>query len=159
MAEFFNATDVIRTAVRMEQRGRELYARAAASAVQPGVQHLFEHLAAEEERHEALFQAMAERVGPVQLPAWSTAPEYLDYLSALLDSHGLFSQEASETAGGRADDLEGAVRLALRFEKDSMLFFKEMRELVPASEREAVDACIAEERSHALALRALLDES
>jgi len=47
-----------------------------------------------------------------------------------------------------------AIRIAVGAEKDSILFYSSLRELVRRSEREAVDKIIEEERSH---LRQLSD--
>lgn len=157
MAEFFTAADIVAAAIRIEQRGQDVYTQAVTMAVRPEVQALFRHLAAEEARHEATFRAMADRVGPVELPAWSIAAEYVEYLHALLDSHALFTRTDTLNAlKGAADDHVAALRLAIRFEKDTLLFFTEMRALVPASEKAAVDACIAEERTHLRSLTAML---
>ncbi|BFR48585.1 ferritin family protein [Nitratidesulfovibrio sp. HK-II] len=160
MAEFFNAADVTAAAIRIEQRGQDVYRQAVAMAIKPEVKALFEHLAAEEAKHEATFRAMADRIGPVELPAWSIAAEYVEYLHALLDSHALFTQTGTLTSlKGAADDHAAALRMAIQFEKDTLLFFTEMRDLVPASEKATVDACIAEERAHLRALTAMLAQA
>ena len=156
MAEFFSAADVVGAAVEMEKRGQVVYRRLALAAENREVKRLFETLAAEEGRHEELFSTMARRVGQAELPAWSTMEEYKGYLSALLDSHALFSPGMSETLFANAENLESAVHAAMKLEKDSLLFFQEMLQLIPGSEHSHVLECIAEERRHLRQLAELL---
>ena len=156
MAEFFSAADVIGAAVEMEKRGQVVYRRMAGAASEERVKRFFEGLAAEEARHEQIFAAMAARVGKAELPAWSAMQEYGDYLSALLDSHALFSPRQTEALMDAAGSLEDAVQAAMKLEKDSMLFFQEMLQLVPGSEHAHIWECIEEERRHLRQLASLL---
>lgn len=156
MAYFLNAADVVAAAVEMEKRGQAVYRRLAAQSTVPAVKDLFENLAAEEQRHEELFSAMVARVGAAELPPMSTTDEYSQYMSALLDSHALFSPGMSDQLFANAGDLHGAVHGALKLEKDSMLFFQEMLRVVPAAEHPHVQECIEEERRHMRQLSSLL---
>lgn len=158
MAEFFNAADVIGAAVEMEKRGQAVYRGLARSLGDGQVKRFFENLAAEEARHEELFSAMAARVGDVELPAWSSMAEYCDYLSALLDSHALFSPGQADALFASASSLEDAVHASMKLEKDSMLFFQEMLQLVPGAEHAHIWECIEEERRHLRQLASLLKE-
>lgn len=156
MAEFFSAADVVGAALEMERRGQEVYRRLAHAADDGQVKRFFENLAAEEARHEQLFAGMQARIGKAELPAWSTMEEYSSYLSALLDSHSLFSPGQSGALADSAGSLPEAVRASMNLEKDSMLFFQEMLHLVPESEHGAVWECIEEERRHLRQLASLL---
>ncbi|WP_027190098.1 ferritin-like domain-containing protein [Fundidesulfovibrio putealis] len=156
MAEFFNASDVVGAAVEMERRGQAAYRQTAKATTDPKVKRLFENLAVEEARHEEMFKAMAERIGPAELPAWSSMEEYSAYLGALLDSHALFSPGFTESLAAASVNLDDAVRQAMRLEKDSMLFFQEMLYLVPGSEHPLIQECIEEERRHLRQLAAML---
>lgn len=117
---------------------------------------LFNYLAEEESKHEAIFQGLMERLGTFELPAWSTKDEYAQYLDALIDSHALFSGGLAEKYMADAEDEETAIRMAMSFEKDTILFFTEMETLVPESEKAAVRQCIDEERLHIRRLQAML---
>lgn len=157
MAEFFKASDVVGAAVEMERRGQAVYRRTAQATKDAKVKRLFETLAAEEARHEEMFASMAERIGPAELPAWSSMEEYSAYLGALLDSHALFSPGFTESLAAASGNLDEAVREAMRLEKDSMLFFQEMLYLVPGSEHSLIQECIEEERRHLRQLAAMLN--
>jgi rubrerythrin len=156
MAEFFSASDIVGTAIEIERRGRNVYTKAAAAATNPDVKRFLKFFAGEEARHQAIFEAMGDRVGKAEIPAGSDADEYMDYVQALLDSHALFCGGAPEKDLADAADAEAAIELASRFEKDTILYFREMMDLLPANEAGIVKQCLEEERGHLRMLRGML---
>jgi len=156
MARFFNASDIVGTAVEIERRGRNVYTQAAAAATNPDVKRFLEFFAGEEARHLAIFEAMAKRVGKTEIPTGSDPGEYMDYVQALLDSHALFCGGAPEKGLADAADAEAAIELASRFEKDTILYFREMMDLLPPTEVDVVKKCLEEERGHLRQLRGML---
>lgn len=156
MAHFFHANEIAKAAVEIEKKGHAFYRKVASMAKTDKTRELFEYLAAEEQKHEAIFQALMERLGKIELPAWSTQDEYTQYLDALIDSHALFSGGLAEKYMADAEDEEIAIRMAMSFEKDTILFFVEMETLVPESEKNAIRQCIEEERLHLRRLKAML---
>ena len=155
MAEFFKAAEIAGAAVRIEQQGQEFYKDAAGAAKSRDAKEFFLYFAGEEARHERIFQDLQTRMGTFDLPAWSTSDEYGQYLQALIDSHSIFSPGLKQRLAQAPDETE-AIRLAMGFEKDTILFFMEMRELVPDSEKRFIQQCIDEERSHLRKLAAML---
>jgi len=158
MATFFHANEIAKAAVEIERKGFDFYKRVASRAQTDKTREVFEYLAEEEKKHEAIFSSLMERLGKIELPAWSTNDEYAQYLDALITSHSLFTGGLAEKYMADTDDEDTAIRMAMGFEKDTILFFMEMRELVPDSEKKAVESCIDEERLHLRRLRAMLGE-
>jgi rubrerythrin len=156
MAQFFSASDIVGTAIEIERRGRNVYTQAAAAATNPDVKRFLQFFAGEEARHLGIFEAMAERVGKAEIPVGSDAEEYMDYVQALLDSHALFCGGAPEKDLADAADAIEAIELASRFEKDTILYFREMMDLLPPAETAAVKQCLDEERGHLRQLRTML---
>lgn len=155
MAGFFHAAEIAEAAVNIEQKGQAFYVKAAESAKNPDVKDFFLFFAKEEAKHEHIFKQFIERLGKAELPAWSTTEEYAMYLHALIDSHAIFSPELQKRLAETGNENE-AIRLAMGFEKDTILFFMEMKELVPNSEKKFVQQCIDEERSHLRQLSKML---
>lgn len=147
MAHFFRASEVANIAIEIEKKGRDFYLMAAERAETPKIKEIFTYLADEESKHEQTFQSMLSRLGKVEMPAWATQDEYMQYLEALIESHMLFN-----ALGQRFIDMakneEEAISMAIGFEKDTMLFFMEMKDLVPNSEKYSVQQCYDEERKH-----------
>ncbi len=155
MARFFKAADAVQAAVDIEKKGEEFYAGLAKAAASQPLRELFIHLAGEEKKHELTFSALLSRLADTELPAWSTEDEYAMYVGALVDSHSLFDAAggARLAKGGSADE---ALRFAIAFEKDTLLFFMELKDLVPDAHQPAVQALIEEERKHIRQLSAML---
>lgn len=147
MAHFFSASEIANIAIEIEKKGREFYLQAAQNVTSPRVREVFLYLAEEEGKHETFFRSMLARLGKVGIPAWATQEEYTQYLNALIESHMLFNDLAQQYMAQAGDEME-VVRMAMNFEKDTMLFFIEMKELVPDSEKHAVQQCYEEERRH-----------
>ncbi|MDR2892559.1 MAG: ferritin family protein [Deltaproteobacteria bacterium] len=144
MASFVNAADVIASAVEIERRGHKFYQQAEQAAAGKEAKEFFAFMAGEELKHEKLFASMLERVGGLELPTGSTDQEYLAYVEATLDSHMLF------TIGGIPANLDGRDPFiaALGFEKDTIVYFLAMLDLLPESEQHHVVQCIDEEKRH-----------
>lgn len=147
MAHFFRANEIANVAIEIEKKGREFYMLAAQKAKSSEIRDIFTHLADEETKHEEVFRSMLDRLGRVEMPAWATQEEYMQYLEALIESHMLFG-DLGRKFMERADSEADVLKMAMSFEKDTMLFFMEMMELVPASEKYVVQQCYEEERRH-----------
>ncbi|SIN70804.1 ferritin-like domain-containing protein [Halodesulfovibrio marinisediminis] len=153
MASFFRANEIAKFAVEIEKKGREFYLRLEKAAQTPETCELFHYLAVEETKHQKIFQSLQDRLGEIELPAWATNEEYGSYIQGLIESHALFSDQAVERRMAAMEDEKEAIRMAMSFEKDSILFFVEMESFVPDSEKEAVRECIQEERLHLIRLQ------
>ncbi len=142
MSALINAADAIAAAVEIERRGHVFYAKIAEKTLNKDDKEFFLFMASEEKRHEGIFSAMLERVGGLPMPAGSNDEEYLMYVRALLDTHNLF-MTAQET-----EILKNPIIEAMRFEKDTLLFFSALEGFVPESEKKAIRSCADEERGH-----------
>jgi rubrerythrin len=156
MADLFKANDIVLAAIEIEKRGEKFYLHLVDQAEDTKIRKAFEHLAREEVKHKVLFEDLYTRLGKATLPARSDEKEFLTYLNALIDSHPLFRfkdlEEMKEHIASRKD----ALQMAIQFEKESILFFMEMREFVPDSEKKFITHCIEEERDHLRRLTEML---
>ena len=158
MANFFRANEIAKTAVEVERKGRAFYLRLEESARSGKTRELFNYLAVEEGRHEEIFQALLDRLGDIELPAWATKDEYATYIQGLIESHALFSDQKAEKRMAAIEDEKEAILMAMGFEKDTLLFFTEMESFVPDREKTVVRECIKEERLHLARLQRMLAE-
>ena len=143
----FSGAEMVALAIETEQSGYTFYIKAAEAARTEGVRDLCELLAAAEAAHEATFRRMQQSVGVFEPPE-SYVGEWSAYGQALLASRVLPNAEvAAQLATATTTDLE-AVELAIRFEKDTILFMYEMSGQVPAGEAKTLDALIGEEKQH-----------
>lgn len=158
MASFFRANEIATIAVEIEKKGREFYLSLEKSATNPKTRELFHYLANEEAKHQGIFQSLAKRLGEIELPAWATSEEYGAYIQGLIESHALFTDQDSDLKAEVVDNEKAAIRMAMSFEKDTLLFFMEMETFVPDTEKDAVRECIQEERVHLSKLQAIYSQ-
>jgi len=150
----FNAGEILEFAVAIERTGEEFYRRAEEKFEDPKVRETFRFLALEEVAHERTFAAMLDRVGRFDAgDAYND--DYFAYLHAYVDNV-VFSQKKAMEMLSAVTDAETAIRFAMQRETDSILFYLELRNLVPEAERAALDHIVEEERSHFRKLAALV---
>ena len=147
MSISFSGSELINIAIGIEQRGIAFYDVMARSTKNAVARDVFQYLSDMERGHIQIFQDMLGEADKYQFPA-DEAGEYTAYFQALVDS-AVFSEEmtTSETVTRAESDVE-AIELAIGAEKDSILFYYEMKEIMPQQAQPTVNKIIAEEKSH-----------
>lgn len=141
--------EILQAAMTIETNGEAFYRLAASQAKQPEAAKLFVHLADEEVKHREIFSGLLSQL--TEHPSLESYPqELLEYISAFV-RNVIFpgKDSAAQTAAG---DPLSAVDFALQRELDSIHFYQELRQLTLTRRENPVDAIIAEERKHFLAL-------
>ncbi len=152
----FNLEEVLQFAIFIERNGERFYREAAAKLSDPQSRHLFLRLAHEEVGHEQLFSRLLADAGKLEVDV-RHSEDYLAYLRAYVDNVAFRHKQAEAQLAGVIDEAT-AIQFAMQREQDSILFYMELRELLPEHERSAIDAIIAEERTHFQALAELQQE-
>ena len=147
MSIAFSESELINIAIGIEGRGIVFYDVMAKSTKNDAAREVFNYLADMEREHIKTFQSMLGEADKFQ-PSTDQGGEYTAYLQALVDS-AVFSDDmvTSEMATRAESDIE-ALELAIRAEKDSILFYYEMKEVMPQRAQATVNKIIAEEKSH-----------
>ncbi len=147
MSISFSDIELINIAIDIERSGIAFYDVMAKSTQNASVQDVFQYLADMERQHIQIFQGMLDEANKHQVPETYTE-EYTVYLQALVDSAVFTSDMAiSDMAAQLGNDI-GTLELAINAEKDSILFYYEMRDIVPQPVQPTVNKIIAEEKSH-----------
>ncbi|MFH1651360.1 MAG: ferritin family protein [Chloroflexota bacterium] len=152
MSIHFSESDLLNIATGNERRGIAFYEVMARSVDDETVSHTFLHLASMEREHILIFEEMLPEVGKSS-PA-DMDPEYREYLQSLLDSAVFTDDLLTSELTVQADTVAKALEVAIRAEKDAILFYYELRDLLPAR-LGAIDRIISEEKSHLRQLSAL----
>ena len=155
MPELFKATEIVEMAVQEERNGVAYYEALAKKTADPKVKAFAERMAGEERRHEREFTELREQLGGY-IPAESFEGEYLAYVRALVNDRFLPSQEKAKEVVVRAANDREVIQAALRFEKETLLFFGEMKRFVPQRQAHVIDTLMGEERQHIADLAGLL---
>ena len=143
---FLTAAEALKWALEIEKNGEVFYSNVATKSADPEVKALFEDLAAQERGHYQVFQKMLEEVKPDPDLSRLDHDEYQAYLRVALADALFAGPDKGLTLAKQAQDRETALRAAMGFEKDTLLFFYDLREMV--SERGAISNIITEEKTH-----------
>ncbi len=144
----FTATEALEMAMEIEKNGELFYHEVAAKSAAPEVKALFEDLAAQERGHYGVFQKMLGDVRPApELPAVEY-DQYEAYLQVALENALFAGPDKALTLARQAGDRETALRAAMGFEKDTLLFFYDLREMVSEPNKASISNIIREEKKH-----------
>jgi rubrerythrin len=136
-------------AVQTEKGGKLYYETVAAASKDEKLKGVFLMLADAEKHHIAVFEAIGKTIPtrPEELPYnWDEAALYL---KAITDSRYFLAAPDKALALARtAATTDEALQHAIGFEKETLLFYLEIREMVKADSRAAVEKLIGEEKGH-----------
>ena len=156
---FFNEVEAVKIAQNMEKQGLAFYEAAAERAAGTSARDTFLQLAEEERKHLAQFQELEEDLQARRREGagYADDEDIAAYIERLLQTQ-VFAEEGD--AARLARDVKGdyeALSVGMRAERDSILFYQEMIDLVDSPlAREAFGRILTEERQH---LRLLGDRS
>ena len=154
MSIVFSPSELINIAIGIECSGITFYDIMARTTENETARDIFEEFVAMERGHLNMFQEMLAGISDKPSPETKTS-EYQDYLQALIDD-AVFTNDAlmSEMAMQADSDVK-ALELGISAEKDSILFYHEMKDVLPRNAVPTVERIIAEEKSHLQQLTAI----
>ena len=155
----FSADDILEVAARSERNGARFYRRAAELQEEAASRQMLTDLAAMEDTHERTFGALraalsaAERQPTVYDPDDETGL----CLQAMADGH-IFDPKADPAAAlARNEPIANVLKIAIGLEKDSVVFYQSVKEVVPERlGKDKVEAILREEVGHVGLLSAAL---
>ncbi len=146
----FEPSEVFQFAIKIEENGEKFYRKMAEKFNDPKVQELFSYLADEEIKHKRIYEGMVEGIEKYE-PFESYPGEYFEYLRAYADKI-IFDAKAFDEQQKKITDLMTAINVAMDNEVASILYYHEIKNLVPKNQRGSIDKIMEEERRHFLAL-------
>ena len=151
----FSADEVLQMAEQIERNGSRFYRRASQGFADSRAREQLLDLAIAEDEHEKVFAAMRADLSPQEREPSVDDPygEAVLYLRGMADSQ-LFDVKAdpSERLTGK-ESMEDILRTAIGLEKDSIVFYLGLKDIVPERlGKHRVDAIIREEMGHVAAL-------
>ena len=161
MAIVFNADEVFEMAVRIENNGAAFYRKAAGLQSDIKNQKFLEGLANMEDRHEKIFTDMRTTLTEKdkEPKVFDPFDEVSQYLAAMADTMGGEGSPSVADALTGNESLEEILNIAVGLEKDSILFYLGIKDLIPAqSGKDRIDEIIKEERRHVIQLSKLLEK-
>jgi rubrerythrin len=148
----------LRWALQIEANGRAFYTAVAATMADGNARLLFADLAEQEGRHYRTFERLLEHVPAGPAPSEEERQRAETRLRALYTNALYGGEDRGLALAAEASDEASALRAAIAFENDTLLFFQEMRDQVAPAHQATLTAIIGEEQEHLRQLeRALQD--
>ncbi len=143
----FRGEEIIEIALQMEEAGKLFYEKAAQIAEDAKLKEMLNFLAQEEDKHIQDFRKLGEKLNYNFLPGETYPGEYEDYVRSLVTSH-IFNINQVEDLLKEIKGDKDILRLALSFEKDSIVFFHEFKNMGNQEAQKVIEDLINEERGH-----------
>ncbi|MDA8136305.1 MAG: ferritin family protein [Desulfobacteraceae bacterium] len=155
MTNEFNADDIFEMAVKIEQNGAVFYRDAAGQVDEKKNKDFLLELARMEDEHGAVFSNLKKELTSQEKMATIFDPEdeNILYLNAFADSKVFFKKEKPD------NNFKNILHCAIQTEKDSIVFYLGIKEMVPEKYgRSKIDTIIKEEMGHIRLLAGKLAE-
>lgn len=143
----YSGVDLLQVALRIELNGEIFYKKAASITKDAEVRNLLENLANEENKHADFFKDLRKQIESKQI-IFHDMTENEMLIQHLADTH-VFKKDASPNDFTiENNDSKELLKNALRFEKDTIVFFNELKEQLGDEGKKVVEIIIAEEKTH-----------
>jgi rubrerythrin len=155
MTTFYSPVEVIEMAVKTEQTGQEFYTNTSKKTKSKPLSDLFRFLASEEEKHAKAFKGLYRTIseGPQTMPF--NFDDVQLYLKAITDSKFFLGSDKALSHISKVKTPQALLDYALAFEKETMLFYLEIGNLVKIKDKKLIDKIIAQEKIHIKMLSAM----
>lgn len=152
----FNSLEIFKMAMDIEKQGRDFYQRCVEVNSEAQVKEIFSKLRDDEEDHYQLFKEMLDQFEEDK----SISQDYLyneevsGYLRSLVDAKVF--PETQEATDELASDVEEAINIGIKAEKNSLLLYLELVNVEEDKQTiEALEKLILEEKKHLTQLKDL----
>lgn len=156
MGVTFNADEVFEMAEEIERNGAKFYREAALKATAKDLKDMFLEMAEMEEDHLKTFQQMRKDLAGQEKEVTTFDPygEAALYLQTMADAKGTEGMKAPDMKLTGNESAEELLEIAIGAEKNSVLFYVGLKDLVSAQAgRDKVEAIIREEVKHVADLK------
>lgn len=151
MSITFNADEIFEMAENIERDGAKFYRLAAKNAADGKTRQMLLDLAGMEDRHLATFQEMRKELDAREKEEIVFDPnnEAAMYLQTMASGRGWEGKKSLTESLTGGETIEDIFKIALEAERNSVVFYSGLKELVPPrAGRDKVEAIIKEELGH-----------
>ncbi len=154
----FATEHILEIAIEAERQGAAFYEQLATIASSERVRAECQRLVGMEREHEKTFRRLLGQQDVQRalssLQAGQLSDQYQQYLLALVDSNMLPDEEIARKLAEDATSEVEAINIALQMEKNTILFYQELQNLL-GQEAGVLQTILDEERSHVYELNEL----
>ena len=144
----FQAADIVELAMQVEKSGEAFYRAVAAKVEGQEARELFEYLAGQEVAHYQVFERLSQTIREAPFMTDEEWDLYMDYLNGTVQSAFFEGTDKALALAETVTDAQHAIQMAIGFEKETLLFFYDLRDRIPEKDRPVLDKVVAEEKRH-----------
>ena len=141
----FSANEIFEIAEEIERNGAKFYRKIAQKVTNPYKKQLLNDLASMEDDHEKTFKSLRSKLSMDEKIQTTFDPEGKSerYLRALADTRIFYEKEVD------TNSMEDILKSAITAEKDSIVFYLGIKDVVPEQlGKQKIDEIIREEMNH-----------
>jgi rubrerythrin len=143
---FFSGNELVEIAVGIERNGYAFYQSLEQRTCNEAARAIYGHLAREERRHESTFLKLGATLPRLEVPEAYPGEQML-YMKSLIDSL-VFHDAEQAVAAAHLETEIAAVSTGIQAEKDSILFYGQMAQMVREADRDTLLHIVDEEKEH-----------
>ncbi|MEN8614404.1 ferritin family protein [Dehalogenimonas sp. THU2] len=143
----FTPAELYNIAISVERRGAAFYDTLARTCSNDDTKQAFLALAAVEHQHIQTFQKLLAEA-PAAKGEGADAEEYGAYFQALVEASVFNNDLATSELVTKVDTDKEAIEVGIGAEKDSILFYEQLRDIVAGNAAEDITKIISEEKAH-----------
>ena len=159
MGILLTAEELFQIAAQLESYGQSYYLELADQVTDAKLSELFDSLAAEEEQHYKQFTEYYKQATQKDWKISKVDEETADYIEALLGVRLFTPEKGGEKEAATIHAPNDVLSTALAMEKDALLFYRELVEMISPELCPAIRMIINQERSHITRLQEMLDST
>ena len=145
----FSTKELVDIAIGIEESGYYFYTQSRKKFTDPNFTDLLAFLAEEELRHKELFEKM---LGELSDTSGIFTEDYFQYIKSLGDERVFKNNDDVDAAVKTVQSIFDVLKIAMAAEKDSILFYYELRDVLPENMFSLVNSILVEEKRHLLQL-------
>jgi rubrerythrin len=155
----YNADEIFAIGVEIEKNGKAFYDASAKNVENEEMKQFLRGLANWEQKHVELFKKMQSEIPPKLQATYDPYGELQLYIKAAADSHIFIKNKNMEKLAAKCKNIKDILNMAMSFEKDSVVLYSAMRNMVPEDLGQShVEKLINEELQHISMLKQKLNE-
>jgi len=147
----FSGSEIVEIGIELEKNGYDFYNSLADKLKDPKTKDFFQFMAGEEKKHILDFQKILSTMKSYE-PYEAYPQEYFAYLNSIASEHVFTKRQQLQEKLASVETEKEAIESGIGLEKDSILFYEEMKKILPETDHQIVDDIIAQEKNHAKGL-------
>jgi rubrerythrin len=144
----FSGYEIGEMAIQIERNGKDFYMELAKKSNDNDMRDFYKYLADQEDVHLEKFKELRDALAKEGYVAPYDWDEARDYLAALVSKEVFSGESLGARIAREASSESAAFDAAIGLEKDSLLFYQEMKRFVNQADHSLLDAIAEEERTH-----------